>query len=94
VYRRTQRLGEAEKVLQEALGIRRKLAEDNPAAYLPDTSETLNDLGDFYHDTQHQAEAEKVLQEALGITKISKQKLPSIQNETTRKVRVVHNGRN
>ena len=44
LYRQTQRLKEVEEASQEALTIRRRLAQANPPAYLPNVATTLNNL--------------------------------------------------
>ena len=65
IYRNTGFFVEAENSFTEALGIRRKLAETNPAAYLPDVAATLNNLGTLYLDTTRFSDAEKSYIEAL-----------------------------
>jgi tetratricopeptide (TPR) repeat protein len=61
------RLKEARKAYEEALTIRRKLAEQNPAAYLPDVAMTLNHLG-IVHGIGNQLDAAlKAVEEALAI---------------------------
>jgi len=58
----------AERWYKEALDIRRQLAKDNPAVYLPDVAMTLNNLGNLVSDdTQRRAEAETLYKEALDI---------------------------
>src|SRR5439155_691694 len=47
LYRATQRMKEAETAYQEALSIRRRLAEANPDAYLPNVAMTLNNLANL-----------------------------------------------
>jgi tetratricopeptide (TPR) repeat protein len=64
LYRITLRLTEAELAYQEALKIRRLLAQENPAAYRPDLMATLNNLALLYRDTQRFEEAEEVDREA------------------------------
>ena len=66
LYRDTQRMKEAEQAYGEALAIRRKLAETNPDAYLPDVAMTLNNLAILYRDTQRMKEAEQAYGEALA----------------------------
>ena len=63
LYRDTQRLSEAELAFQEALTIRRQLAQ----VYMPDMATTLNNLGALYYDTQRFSEAGQAFQEALTI---------------------------
>ena len=67
LYHSTQRLREAEKAYLEALWTYRKLAADNPAAYLPHVATTLTNLGYLYRATLHLGEAETACQEALAI---------------------------
>jgi tetratricopeptide (TPR) repeat protein len=67
LYCDTQRMGEAEKAYQEALSIRRQLAQANPEAYHPDVAMTLNNLALLYSGTQRMGEAEKALTEALTL---------------------------
>ena len=57
----------AEPVYSEALKAYRKLAESNPAAYLPYVATTLNNLGALFRDTQRLDQAQAAYQEALGI---------------------------
>ncbi len=58
---------EAEKNYTEALDKYRKIAETNPAAYLPDVAGTLNNLGNLYSVTTRFSDAEKSYNEALDI---------------------------
>ena len=67
LYSATQRIDEAEAAYAEALKIRRKLAEANPGAYLPDLATTLNNLAVLYRATQRMGEAETAHAEALKI---------------------------
>jgi tetratricopeptide (TPR) repeat protein len=67
LYSDTQRMQEAERAYGEALAIRRKLAEANPDAYLPDVATTLNNFANLYRDTQRMQEAERAYGEALAI---------------------------
>jgi tetratricopeptide (TPR) repeat protein len=67
LYSDTQRMKEAEQAYAEALTIRRKLAEANPDAYLPDVATTLNNLAVLYGNTQRIKEAEQAYAEALTI---------------------------
>lgn len=46
-----------------------KLAQDNPAAYLPALAKTLTNLGNLYRDMQRLAEADKANPEALDISR-------------------------
>ncbi|MCX6580057.1 MAG: tetratricopeptide repeat protein [Candidatus Aminicenantes bacterium] len=67
LYSKTTRLTEAEKAYDEALEIRRKLAETNPSVYLPGVAKTLNNLGVLYSNTRRLTKAETAFTEALGI---------------------------
>ena len=66
LYRETQRMKEAEGAYQEALSTYRKLAKDNPEAYLPNVAGTPNNLAILYRETQRMKEAEGAYQEALS----------------------------
>ena len=61
----TKRYKEAEEEFNEALTIRRQLAEQNPDAYLPDVAMTLNNLGLLHSDTNQLDKAEEEYNEAL-----------------------------
>jgi tetratricopeptide (TPR) repeat protein len=65
LYSATQRMRDAEEAYAEALAIRRKLAEANPDAYLPDVATTLNNLAILYSATQRMSQAEEAYAEAL-----------------------------
>ncbi len=58
---------EAEEQYREALTIRRRLAETNPAAYEPDVAMTCNNLAALCYSTNRMAEAEEQYREALAI---------------------------
>ncbi|MCC6723879.1 MAG: tetratricopeptide repeat protein, partial [Saprospiraceae bacterium] len=51
------KMPEAERAYVEALGIRRKLSEKNPDAFLPDVAMTLNNLGVFYETLKNYPKA-------------------------------------
>jgi tetratricopeptide (TPR) repeat protein len=55
------------KPYEEALKIRRQLAEKNPDTYLPYVAKTLNNLGNLHAKENHMGEARQVLDEALKI---------------------------
>ena len=55
----------AEAAYDEALTTRRRLAESNPDAYLPDVAGTLNNLAVLYRATQRMEKAEEAHDEAL-----------------------------
>ena len=61
------RKDEAEKEYNEALEIRRELAETNRDAYIGDVALTLNNLGSLHDDLNRKDEAEKEYNEALEI---------------------------
>ena len=67
LYQDTQRLQKAEEAYGESLSIRRKLAEANPDAYLPDVAATLNNLAYFYLSVESITEAETHASEAERI---------------------------
>ena len=52
---------------EEALEIRRKLAEANPNAYLPDVATTLNNLAILHRNQNNYQDALQEYEEALGI---------------------------
>jgi tetratricopeptide (TPR) repeat protein len=66
LYRDTQRMKESETAYLEALSTRRKLAEANPEAYLPNVATTLNNLAILYSATQRMKESETAYLEALS----------------------------
>ena len=57
----------AEKEYKEALDIRRRLAKDNPDAYLPNVATTLNNLAILHSNLNQYPAAEKEYKEALDI---------------------------
>jgi tetratricopeptide (TPR) repeat protein len=61
------RMDEAREQYEEALKIRRELAQQNPAAYLPDLATTLNNLGNLDRVQQRMDEARQQYEEALKI---------------------------
>jgi len=67
LYCETQRLQEAEGALHESLSTYRKLAQDNPEAYLPDIAMALNNLAILYRDQQRMQKAEEMYLESLAI---------------------------
>jgi tetratricopeptide (TPR) repeat protein len=67
IHQEQKQYQEAEPVYGAALGIYRKLAAANEAAYLPYVAGTLNNLGTLYRGTQCLKEAEGSFQEALTI---------------------------
>jgi tetratricopeptide (TPR) repeat protein len=67
LYSDTSRFREAENAYNEALKIRRELAEKNKNAYLPYVATSLNNLGLLYIGSKRYTEAVKALNEALEI---------------------------
>ena len=67
LYSDNQRFAEAKAAYDEALTIRRQLAQQNPLAYLPNVAMTLNNLGLLYSDTSRPKQAEEAYDEGLGI---------------------------
>ena len=63
----TNRLPEAEERYREALAIRRRLAEANPAAYEPDLAVSCYNLGLLLLDTNRKPEAKPLFREALAL---------------------------
>ncbi|CAK8713806.1 hypothetical protein GKODMF_05405 [Candidatus Electrothrix gigas] len=59
--------GPALKEYQEALKLYRRLAADQPKAFLPDVANTLNNLANLHKDTGEYGPALKEYQEALKI---------------------------
>ena len=67
LYRGARRFDEAEDAHKEALAIRRELAQNNPAAFLPVCAHSLNNLAYLYHVTGRAGQALGLYQEALDI---------------------------
>ncbi|MGA3082031.1 MAG: tetratricopeptide repeat protein [Terracidiphilus sp.] len=67
LYSDTKDMKQAEKVYDEALAIRRKLAQAKPGAYRPDFAATLINLANLYSDTQRMKQAEEAFAEALAV---------------------------
>ena len=66
LHRDQNRMEEARKAYEEALGIRRQLTRANPDTYLPYVATTLNNLGSLHRDQNRMEEARKAYEEALG----------------------------
>jgi protein O-mannosyl-transferase len=62
-----QRTDEARQQYEESLRIRRELAQENPAAYLPDMANTLINLGNHDRTQKRMDEARERYEEALKI---------------------------
>jgi|GEM_PF-5869820 len=76
LYSDNQRFAEAKAAYDEALTIRRQLAQQNPSAYLPNVAATLNNLAVLYSANQRFAEAEAAHDEALTIRRQLAQQNP------------------
>jgi hypothetical protein len=61
------RLQEAHRHFEQALALRRPLAEKNPSTYLPDMSVTLNNLGNLARTENKVEEARQYYEEGLRI---------------------------
>ena len=61
------RMDEAHQAYDEALKIRRELAQKNPDTYLPAVADTLNNLGMLDSEQNRMDEARQAYDEALGI---------------------------
>ena len=68
----------AEAAYREALGIRRKLAETHPEAYLPDVAKSANNLAILFKKLRQFAEAEQLFREALGIRRKLVEEYPEV----------------
>jgi tetratricopeptide (TPR) repeat protein len=69
LYRETQRFGEGESAYREALEIRRRLAEANPAVFGDRLAQNLIDLSLLYFKTKKNASACALLAEAEEVTR-------------------------
>ena len=67
LYRGENRMVEARQVYEEALRIRRQLAEKDPDTYLPDVASTLNNLGNLHRAENSMLEARQAFEEAVKI---------------------------
>ena len=72
----TNDLKKAQDYYEEALQIRRELAQKNPEAYLPDVAASLNDLGNLLSITNDLKQAQHYLEEALQIHRELAEKSP------------------
>jgi tetratricopeptide (TPR) repeat protein len=61
------RMDEARQHFERALELRRQLAQQNPAVYLPDIATTLNNLGNLDRLENQPEEARRHYEEALKI---------------------------
>ena len=67
LHKNLTRYDEAENEYNEALAIRRELAEANRDSYIGDVAQTLNNLGNLHQTLTRYDEAEKEYNEALKI---------------------------
>ena len=58
---------EAEQLYREALNIRRSLAKDNPAAFIPYVAMTCNNLANLLAGKRNFTESRSLFEEALDI---------------------------
>jgi len=76
LHRRQHRMDEARLAYDEALKIRRELAQKNPDTYPPDVATTLNNLGVLDGEQNRTEEARMAFDEALKINRELAQKNP------------------
>jgi len=69
---------EAMPLYEEALKIHRKLAEENPNAYLPDVAMTLNNLAALYSDINEYPKAVEEYEEVLKIHRKLAEENPNV----------------
>ena len=72
--------GKAQQSFEEALGIRRKLAEVNPQTYLPNLGMTLKNMSIFYQDSKPDKDKSLALIEEAFQCLLPFQHIPYIQN--------------
>ncbi|MDO8264027.1 MAG: tetratricopeptide repeat protein, partial [Gallionella sp.] len=72
------RMNEARQAYEEALKIRRELADKNPNVYLPDVAATLNNLGLLNLVEKRMTEARQTIEEALKIRRELADKNPNV----------------
>ncbi|MCW5933657.1 MAG: tetratricopeptide repeat protein [Fimbriimonadia bacterium] len=75
---RVRRLDEAVSAYEDALTIRRDLAEEQPAVYTPDVAMTLNNLGNALGDLRRLDEALAAYEEALRLYRALAQEQPAV----------------
>uniref|UniRef100_UPI0024A87E27 tetratricopeptide repeat protein n=1 Tax=Phaeodactylibacter xiamenensis TaxID=1524460 RepID=UPI0024A87E27 len=73
-------MGQAKAHYEEALEIRRTLAEKNPDVYLPYVATTLNNLGNLLSDNNEMGQAKAHYEEALEIRRTLAEKNPRAFN--------------
>jgi tetratricopeptide (TPR) repeat protein len=69
---------DARRELEEALQIRRELAQESPEAYLPDLAQTLNNMANLNNQVNRTNEARREYAEALQIRRELASKNPQI----------------
>ena len=77
----SQRRKEAETLYTEALILRRELAKDNPAVYLPDVAMTLGAFGMAYLNWNEPTHALPLLQESAELFAPLAQQAPGVFGE-------------
>ena len=89
-YGGMQKYDMAEKCYTEALGILRKLAENNPRAYNPDLATTLNNLGGLYvsKPEPEYGKAEECGNECLDIRRALAAEQPQVYNPNLARILV------
>jgi len=80
LYTDLERFEEAERAYEEALEIRKELADQNPEAYNSYVATTQNNLGVLYWKLKRFEEAERAFEEALEIYKELADKNPEVYN--------------
>jgi tetratricopeptide (TPR) repeat protein len=70
----------AKKAYEEALMIRRQLAEKNPEVFLPDVAMTLNNLGNLLQTNKEMGAAKQAYEEALLVLRKLALKNPQVYN--------------
>ena len=98
LHRHRNRMEEARKAYEEALKIRRQLAQTNPETHLPEVANTLSDLGALHSDQNRLEQARNVYEEALKIRRDLARNdretyLPEVAM-TLSKLAVLHSGEN
>ena len=81
---------EAKHAYDKALAIRRKLAEANPDAYLPDVARTLNNLGFFHYSDGRFGEAKAQVSEAESILDLFWQANPEVHGDLMARILWTH----
>jgi tetratricopeptide (TPR) repeat protein len=98
LHKAQNRMEEARQAYEEALNIRRQLAQHNPETYLPEVATTLHNLGVLHSDQNRMEEERKAYEEALKIRRQLARNnpetyLPEVAN-TLHNLGVLHSGQN